>query len=140
MKNYLNQNINAIQAIPDHNFTGYYWMSDCDKPKMLSEEPFPKELFGEGKNPFCIEALLYSDSEQVSIHIQHTGQYLVSGYDLSKLKGLEIEEKAYLPHKLENVEKVLFKQVWEEDLLTVDEKESMPTLKPTALIFCGFKK
>jgi CRISPR type III-associated protein (TIGR04423 family) len=140
MKNYFNHKIDTIQAIPDYKFIGYYWISDQEKPEMLSKEPFPKELFGEGKNPFCIEAMLYSRQEQLSIHILHTGRYLVSAYDLSKLEGLELEEKSYLSHKLNHVEKVLFKQVWEEDLLRIDENESMPTLKPTALIFCGFKK
>jgi CRISPR type III-associated protein (TIGR04423 family) len=140
MKNYLKHNITSIQAIPDHNFTGYYWESDKDKPKMLFDEAFPKEKFGDGENPFCIEALLYSRNEQLSIHILHTGQYLVSGYDLGKLVGLEIEDKSYIPHKLDHVEKVLFKQIWEEDQLMVDNKENMPTLKPTALIFFGFKK
>ncbi|EPR69805.1 TIGR04423 family type III CRISPR-associated protein [Cyclobacterium qasimii] len=139
MKNYFNHKINTIQAIPDHKYTGYYWMSDKDKPEMLFDQPFPKEKFGEGKNPFCIEALLYSPKEQLSIQILHTGQYIVSAYELGKLKGLKIEEKSFLPHKLENVGKVLFKQVWEEVPLPVDEQESMPTLEPSALIFCGFK-
>ena len=139
MKNYFNHTIDTIQAIPEHKYTGYYWMSHKGKPEMLFDQTFPKEKFVEGKNPFCIEALLYSPKEELSIHVLHTGQYVVSAYDLGKLEGLEIKEKSYLQHKLENVQKVLFKQVWEEVPLTINEEESMPTLKPSALIFCGFK-
>jgi|GEM_PF-5851664 len=139
MKNYIIQEIKSIQDIPDYNFTGYYWQSDRDTPKMLNEGVFPKEKFQVGGNPFCVEALLYSQSEQVSIHIQHTGEYLVNGYDLRQVDQLEVVPKSYLPHKLDKVEKVLFKQVWEEEDLVVNSEESMPTLKPSALIFVGFQ-
>lgn len=137
MKNYLIQDIKIIHKIPPFKFSGYYWVSDQDKPVMLFEEVFPKEKFQEGTNPFCIEALLYSEAEQVSIHVKHTGIYLVHAYDLKQLAGLEVEEKSYLPHKLDLVKKVLFKQVWEEEPL--EQGSDMMTLKPTALIFSGFK-
>jgi len=139
MNNYILKEINSILNIPDFKFTGYYWVSDKDKPEVLFDEVFPKVKFEKGVNPFCIEALLYSESEQVSIHIQHTGHYLVNAFDLKQLEGLEVEEKTYLPHKLENVGKVKFKQVWEEVLFHVGADETMPTLKPLALIFSGFK-
>lgn len=136
MKKYIIQEIKAIQNIPDYKFSGYYWVSDQDKPEMLFEEIFPKDKFDEGANPFCIEALLFSESEQVSIHTQHTGSYLVHAFDLKQLVGLEIEEKSYLPHKLDQIQKVTFKQVWEEEPL--EQGSEMMTLKPTALIFSGF--
>jgi CRISPR type III-associated protein (TIGR04423 family) len=138
MNNYILKEINTLHTIPNYKFTGYYWVSDQDKPVMLFDEVFPKDKFEKGINPFCIEALLYSETEQVSIHIQHTGHYLIHAYDLKQLAGLEVVEKTYLPHKLENVEKVKFKQVWEEVPLYVSGDESMPTLKPSALIFSGF--
>lgn len=139
MKNYIIQEIKSIQDIPDYKFTGYYWQSDRDSPEMLNEAIFPKEKFQVGANPFCVEALIYSESKQVSIHIQHTGTYLVHAYNMRLVDKLEVVSKSYLPHKLDKVEKVLFKQVWEEVPLEVSQDETMPTLKPTALIFCGFK-
>lgn len=139
MKNYILKNIVEISQIPDYKFTGYYWMSDDDKPKMLFEESFPSDTILAETNPFCVEALLYSKDGGISIHIQHTGQYQVSAFDLQKLDDLEIVTKEYIPHKLEQVDKVLFKQVWEEEPLQVDNETSFPTLKPSALIFSGFK-
>lgn len=139
MSKYIIENINTINNIPDQVFTGYYWLSNKEEPELLIDAVFPKDKFGEGVNPFCIEALLYSESKGISIHIQHTGIYLVHAFDLNKLDGLKIIDKTFLPHKLENVKKVKFKQVWEDEPLIFDAEESMPTLKPTALIFCGFK-
>lgn len=137
MKNYVIQNLNSIHKIPNYKFSGYYWQSHQVKPEMLFDQVFPKEKFQDGANPFCIEALLYSEAEQISVHIQHTGIYLVHAYDLKQLAELEVEEKSYLPHKLDQVKKVLFKQVWEEEPL--EQGSDMMTLKPTALIFSGFK-
>ena len=139
MKNYIIDKIKDISQIPDYKFTGYYWWSDCDKPEMLFEETFPKDKILASLNPFCVEALLYSKEEGVSVHIQHTGEYQVTAFDHQELDKLEIVTKEYIPHKLEQVQKVIFKQVWEESPLEVDESTSFPTLKPTALIFSGFK-
>ncbi|MCH7411423.1 TIGR04423 family type III CRISPR-associated protein [Belliella sp. DSM 111904] len=139
MKNYIIDNIKEISQIPDHKFSGYYWLSDSDKPEMLFEEALPKNKILASINPFCVEALLYSKEEGISIHIQHTGQYQVTAFDHQELDKLEIVPKEYIPHKLEQVQKVIFKQVWEEVQLEVDESTSFPTLKPTSLIFSGFK-
>ena len=139
MKSYILSEINEISQLPDYKFTGYYWMSDKDTPKVLFEEIFPKDQILASINPFCIEALLYSKEKGLSIHIQHTGQYQVAAFDHQALQGIETKKKEYLPHKLEQVKKVVFTQVWEEEALEVDESTHFPTLKPTALIFSGFK-
>lgn len=139
MKNYILKEIKEINTIPEHKFTGYYWMSDKDKPEMLFEQEFPKEKILKSINPFCIESLLYSAEKNISIHIQHTGQYMVTAFNHEGLKDLEIISKEYIPHKLEQVKKVLFKQVWEEESYQVDDETNFPTLKPSALIFSGFK-
>lgn len=139
MKNYIIDKIKDISQIPDYKFTGYYWWSNSDKPEMLFEETLAKNKILASLNPFCVEALLYSKEEEISIHIQHTGQYLVTAYDHKELDKLETVTKEYIPHKLEQVKKVIFKQIWEEEPLSVDETTSFPTLKPTALIFSGFK-
>lgn len=138
MKNYIIDNIKEISQIPDWKFTGYYWMSNKDKPVMLFEETFPKEKILASINPFCVEALLYSKEKGISIHIQHTGQYQVTAFDHQELDKVETVLKEYIPHKLEQVKKVIFKQVWEEAPMEVDESTSFPTLKPSALIFSGF--
>lgn len=139
MKKYIIKEIKEISEIPDYKFTGYYWMSNKDTPDMLFEEKFPKEMILESINPFCVEALLYSAGKNISIHIQHTGEYLVTAFDHELLKYLEVITKEYIPHKLEQVKKVLFKQVWEEESSKVDSETNFPTLKPSALIFSGFK-
>ncbi|TFV94468.1 TIGR04423 family type III CRISPR-associated protein [Algoriphagus kandeliae] len=138
MEKYIIDKIKDISQIPDYKFTGYYWWSNSDKPEMLFEEALPKEKILASVNPFCVEALLYSKTEGISIHIQHTGKYLVTAFDLKKLDKLDTVQKEYIPHKLDQVKKVIFTQVWEEVLLEVDETTSFPSLKPTALIFSGF--
>jgi CRISPR type III-associated protein (TIGR04423 family) len=139
MKNYIKKEIKKISEIPDYKFMGYYWMSHKDKPDMLFEKNFPKEMILQSINPFCVEALLYSSEKNISIHIQHTGVYMVTAFDHDLLKDLEVITKEYIPHKLEQVEKVLFKQVWEEESSQVESEPNFPTLKPSALIFSGFK-
>lgn len=139
MKSYILSEINEISQIPDFKFTGYYWWSDSETPEMLFEQSFPKDQILTSINPFCVEALLYSKEKGVSIHIQHTGHYQVTAFDNQALQGMETKKKEYIPHKLEQVKKVLFTQVWEEVQLEVDELTHFPTLKPTALIFSGFK-
>lgn len=136
MVNYKIDRIKNLEHLEDIPYTGYYWESDASAPKLLYEERFPKEVFINRPNPFCVEALLYSKEKGISIHIQHTGSYQVHGYDLANLPP-ETLDKTYLPHKLENVQAVHFKQVWEEK--PIEENCDMMTLKPTALIFCGFK-
>lgn len=138
MKSYILSEIKEISQIPDSKFTGYYWLSDSEKPEMLFEQPFPKGRILESINPFCVEALLYSKEDGLSIHIQHTGHYQVTAFSHQGLMGMETLLKEYIPHKLEKVKKVLFMQVWEEEPLGVDESTHFPTLKPSALIFSGF--
>lgn len=139
MKNFIIQEIKKLGQIPDYKFTGYYWMSHADAPVVLLEQTFPKDEILATNNPFCIEALLYSVEKGVSIHVQHTGKYLVTAFNHKALEGQETVIKEYIPHKLDRVNKVLFKQIWEEEPLEVDDTVSFPTLKPSALIFSGFK-
>ena len=153
MRNFKIENITQIDHIPNYRFTGYYWMSDSNQPVMLNDEPFPQEEILNSVNPFCIEALLYAEKENISIHVMHTGTYLVSAYDINAIGEMETGGKAdtikkeYLPHRLNGVKKVKFLQIWAEELvqvckvepLEVDENNSFPTLTPTALIFTGFK-
>jgi CRISPR type III-associated protein (TIGR04423 family) len=46
--------------------------------------------------------------------------------------------KSYLPHRLEGVKKVHFKQVWLP--VTDDNGEGMEVLTLKAIVFCGFNK
>lgn len=127
-----------LNEIPKIAFEGYVWKSDESSPKVLQNQVYDFQSIL--KNPFIIEALLYSKENNISIHIQHTGIYQIAEYDLNALKEKEavFEKKEYLPHRLKDVSNVNFQQVWmeEKDLLC----EGMPVLKLKAIIFCGFNK
>ncbi|EIM72574.1 hypothetical protein A3SI_19661 [Nitritalea halalkaliphila LW7] len=139
MSQYILKEIAEISQIPDYNYVGYYWVSNQEKPIVLVNEPFPKERFSFSSNPFCVEALLYSQENEISVHILHTGKNMVFAYDHNMLNGSVTEVKSYMPHRLDNVSSVLFKQVWEEESVHVHDGLYFPSLKPTALLFYGLK-
>jgi len=138
----MSNNIKGISSISslseiNGNFEGYIWLSDQKEPIVLSGESF--DFSNISINPFVIEALLFDKSNNISIHIQHTGNYIITAYNLTELAqqtGSVIEDKTYLPHRLKGVEKVGFKQIW---LPVTDENcEDMLVLTMKAIIFCGF--
>ncbi len=125
--------LNSLTEIPDYDYEGYVWLSDKDKPIVLKNEQFDFNTIKQ--NPFIIEGLLWAKKEGVSIHIRHTGRYLIHKYDMNA-SDLSKDIKQYLPHKIEGIKKLKFKQVWEpeEDPLC----ENMEVLKMKALVFIGF--
>jgi CRISPR type III-associated protein (TIGR04423 family) len=127
-----------LNEIPKIAFEGYIWKSDESTPEMLRNVISDFENIS--TNPFIIEGLLYNKEHQISIHIQHTGNYQIAEYDLNALKeeGAVLEEKEYLPHRLTDVSKVNFQQVWMEEKDPLCEK--IPVLKMKAVVFCGFNK
>lgn len=128
--------IDKLTEIPAYKYEGYVWMSDAKEPKVLNNERFDFESIK--TNPFVIEALLYSPDEEVSIHVQHTGDYQMYAYSLKEFSQLEISEKEYLSHRLKNVSKLKFKQLWLPEADANCEGMEVMTLK--AIVFCGFLK
>jgi CRISPR type III-associated protein (TIGR04423 family) len=111
-------------------------MSDAKEPKVLNNEEFNFSTIG--VNPFIIEALLYCEEEDVSLTIRHTSKYHINEINLNNLpEGVELEDIDYLPHRLQGVDKVCFKQLWipEND----ENCEGWSVLKMKALVFTGFK-
>lgn len=129
-----------ISEIKKRKYEGYVWMSDEKTPKVL----YGKEEYDFAsiatQNPFVIEALLWSEKDNISVHVRHTGKYHIHEYELnelSKIDGVELVEKSFLPHRLEKVERVKFKQLW---LPEPDENcIKIPVLTMKALIFTGFE-
>lgn len=119
-------------------YEGYVWLSNEPNPKILKDETFDFSKYVDGSNPFIVEALLKSGNK--SIHIRHTDKYHIDQFDLDNLPdGAKIEDtvdEQYLPHSLDGVKKVNFKQLW---VAEPDENcEGMSVLKMKALIFTGF--
>jgi len=126
-----------ITEIPKMSFEGYIWMSDREQPEVLHNKTFDFSTIT--LNPFIIEALLYNATDNISIHIQHTGQYQIYEYNLKQFPHEQLVPKEYLPHRLgENVKKVIFKQLWIPE--TDDNCEGMEVLTLKAVVFCGFIK
>ncbi len=129
--------INDINKLNNVNFEGYVWLSNSEKPKVLKDTTFDFSKNEEGKNPFIIEALLFNKEKNKSYTIRHTGKYHINEFDLSKYTSENLVDVEYLPHRLDGVKKVCFKQLWlpEEDKNCLD----MEVLKMKALIFTGFE-
>jgi len=128
--------MNNLSEIKNRKYSGYIWMSDEKKPKVLRNEEYDFSKLE--VNPFIIEALLYCKEEDISLSVLHTGKYHINEIDLKNLPaGKEWVDVEYLPHRLDDVEKVQFKQLWlpEKDKNCAD----MEVLKMKALVFTGFK-
>ena len=127
--------MNKLSEIKTRKYSGYIWMSDAKEPKMLSNERF--DFSTVGINPFIVEALLFSEEDNISLNIKHTGKYQINEVDLNNLpEGSELKDVEYLPHRLKEVKKVCFKQLWipEEDTNCND----LLVLKMKLLVFVGF--
>lgn len=125
----------AITNIPKIKYEGYVWLSNEKYPIVLDKQEYDFTQVKE--NPFIIEALLWNAEEEISIMVRHTGKYHIQEFKLDELPaGHELVEKVYLPHRLDNVKHVCFKQLWipEPDALC----EGMPVMTMKALIFTGF--
>ena len=125
-----------LSEIPSFEFEGYIWISNSIEPIVLNYEKF--DFSSISLNPFIVEGLLFNKTTGTSIHIQHAGDYLIHQYNLNEVKPENSVEKEYLPHRLKDVKKVCFKQLWEEE----EDKncEYFPVLTLKAIVFCGFKK
>ena len=123
------------QEIPEGNYVGYIWEADEKRPRILPDEEYSKDKWG--KNSYIIEGLLYDKGQKKSIHIRHTGRYVIHQFDLEKLpEGGELKTVEYLSHRLGEKRPVYFQQLW---LPENDENcHGMEVLKMKALIFIGF--
>lgn len=125
--------LNSLTEIPHYKYEGYLWLSDKTEPKVLKDEEFNSNEIKQ--NPFIIEGLLWAKKERVSIHIRHTGRYLIHKYEVNTPDSSK-DVKQYLAHKIEGIEKLKFKQLWEPEKDPLCE--GMEVLKMKALVFTGF--
>jgi len=117
-------------------FTGYYWLSDQQKPVQLSEQIFDIQLLE--YQPYVVEGRLYSKENDLSIHIH----FIDGKYDIFQMnwreKPTEWEtiNSTYLAHDLDKVNEIKVTEVW---IPANDPNcENMEVLQPTFLGFKGF--
>ena len=124
-----------INDISAQKYEGYVWLSNAEKPIILPNKEFDFSQYSEKSNPFIVKALLFNEGK--SITIRHTGKYHINEFDLKNYSDENLIDVQYLPHRLDGVEKVKFKQLW---LPEKDENcEDMEVLKMNALVFTGFE-
>lgn len=128
----------SLKDIPNRNYEGYVWFSDQKYPEMVShQEPFD---FGKvEENPFVLEALLYCESANCSLHITHSGEYHIHECHLTKLDSdTQWQLIDYIPHRLKGIHKIYFQQVWAPvpDPLC----DNKPVLELQASWFVGFSE
>jgi len=132
-----------LSELDNIKFEGYVWLSDREKPEILNNQTFDFSKYEEGANLFIIEALLYNKENDKSVHITHTGKYHIQPFNLGDLsQDSELVDVNYLPHRLEGIKKVCFKQLWvpesDENCKIDDNGNGMKVLKMKGLIFTGF--
>jgi|LakMenE01Jun11ns_1017448.scaffolds.fasta_scaffold9352198_2 CRISPR type III-associated protein (TIGR04423 family) len=117
-------------------FTGYYWLSDQQKPVQLSEQIFDIQLLE--YQPYVVEGRLYSKENDLSIHIH----FIDGKYDIFQMnwreKPTEWEtiNSTYLAHDLDKVNEIKVTEVW---IPANDPNcENMEVLQPAFLGFKGF--
>lgn len=126
--------INSLLEIPKGNYTGYYWLSDAEKPEPVNGAFTARQQ----TLPFIVEGNLYDADNDRSISIRHNGEkHIIHQYDLSNLSGFEKHPVALITHRLPGKGKVKFWELWkeEEDRLCA----GMKTLRPYARVFVGFE-
>ncbi|MEL6638680.1 MAG: TIGR04423 family type III CRISPR-associated protein, partial [Bacteroidota bacterium] len=128
--------IKQLCDIPPAPYEGYLWWSDQTHPDLL--RPDQEIDFSQvPENPFLLEGALYWPEQQRSIMIRYSGSYHISHCDLQQLPSeAELYERAYLPHRLSQAERVYFQELWlpEADPYCTQ----LPVLRLRALIFSGF--
>lgn len=131
--------------IDNRKYSGYVWMSDDNIPeKVLHEEDYTIEKEDQA-NPFVIEAQLYCAEERLSISVKHVdGKYIIKEYtnvgpDTANEDDIELKIFKANP-KIGGM--LQFLQYWEEkkDDEVLPTREGMVELRPSKLVFVGFKK
>ena len=123
-----------LKKIIEKNYVGYIWGSNSKEPIVLNAKHV--SIADIDVKGYIIEALLYCEEDNTSLIIRHSGKYHMHEFKLDEFGEENLLDVEYLPHRLNGVEKVCFKQLWlpEQD----EHCEDMEVLKMKALVFTGF--
>jgi len=144
----MHKSYQELSEIPLATYEGYLWPSDEETPKVFNQE-MPDFSQWKTVNPFIIEGWLYDKNSNTSILIRHSGKYHITSYSLNdRPEGSQLESVNYLPHRLDGVKEVYFKQLWLPEMdfncggVIGQEMDypGMEVLTLKALVFTGFKK
>ena len=142
------------KQIDKANYEGYIWWSDQPTPDVFDGNEEVDITLCDTDNPFIVEGNLWDAEHRRSISIRYAdGHYYVREVNVTELelKGIDDKkldaakgqvatvEKEYVPNKMpEWVSALRFLQYWkvENDLMC----DGMPMLRPSQLVFIGFKK
>ncbi len=117
-------------------WTGYYWMSDKDRPTVLENALLDRTVLEPGV-PFVIEAQLTSGSCSLSIR-NVDGRCMIISYDAADLNDPNSKDETFISLRMGNL-KLRFKRRWQE-MPDVDNLcAGMPSLQPAGLMFVGFE-
>lgn len=120
---------------PDHEYDGYYWMSDKRKPEVVRNEKIDKEKFD--SLPFVVEANFYCAKENKSLQIKNIdGEYHVAEIDFKNLPEDKYDEHVYIAHDLDGIGKYKMYEAWDEE--PDENTEGFAVLVPTWSAFAGF--
>lgn len=123
-------------------YDGYLWWSDEEKPEVFHNEILSSKVHElwptESNNPFIIEGNIWDSISETSYLIRFIdGEYLVYKFDMKGIAEENITKISYLPHRMPEVEKLKFKEVWLEK--PDNNCNDFNVLKPAFTAFVGFK-
>jgi CRISPR type III-associated protein (TIGR04423 family) len=128
----------GLDLLPVGKYEGYVWVSDEQNPMVYFNDVIQLTLV---KNAFVVEALLWDIDQKRSVHIRHTGQQMLTVYDLNDLRKREHplsgEVKFFLGHRISGVKKLRFLQTYED--MEDPACDGMKVSTPAELIFLGFE-
>lgn len=128
-----------MEQIVKAKYEGYVWMSDQQKPRVICPEEEFELTLNDTDNPFVVEGNLWDATNGVSVMIKYVdGKYIVRRTAVTDECKENATEKEFLPHRIEGVKKLKFRQCWDE----VEDSlcENMSTLQAGKLVFIGFDK
>ena len=140
----MNHKIELQDILPGKNYEGYLWWSDQQKPDVYNNQPIVSQSDkpvwpGSATNPFIIEGNLWDKTDETSYLIRFIdGEYMVYKFELKGIPDDRITRHNYLPNRMPGVNKLLFKEVWEEQ--SDEFCDDFKVLKPAFIAFVGFKE
>lgn len=126
-----------------HNYEGYIWYSNKNKPEIIENKNNIDEFFkSEQNNPFIIEGQIYDSENKKSYSLKHVNGVLLKGkeYDINEIQNdtsICKRERKFTSHRMEN-KTLHFIEVWRKEVDVLCE--NMNVYKPHELIFTGFNK
>lgn len=136
----MDSNMKLIDIPSDIPLDGYLWFSNEREPHIFVNKPLAGEAFPpKGVNPFIVEGNLFDPANSKSYSLRYDGsETRIYCYDHNQLP-YDYTPLEYIPVRMGDVvRRLVFRQYWEKEADPLCE--DLEVLKPSSIVFFGFKK